>query len=129
MAGIVAGDPDDAVGADLAPRLGIGGVVLADMDAVGAGRGGDGGIVVDDEGDVAVLDDGAEAPGGAQEGGLVDVLQAKLDAGHDAADERGGELAGEDLQIKLPRRQLVRRDQIEPAGRPGVAPGLAHSLP
>ena len=60
IAAAVAGDADDAVRTQKAPRLGIGRVFLADMDAVAAGREREVGPVVHDEGDVARLRDRAQ---------------------------------------------------------------------
>ena len=118
MPAVVAGDADDGVLADDAAGLGVGGVLLADMDAVAAGFGGDVGAVVDEEGDAALLGDGPQAVAGpADEVGLrrlVGVarrLQPHLHAGDVAGVEGFGQLRREDVEV-----QLGRGDEVEAAG-------------
>ena len=91
MAAVIAGDADDAVGAEEPARLGIGRVLLADMDAVAAGGEREVGPVVHDEGDVARLRDRPQHVGGAADRVVVDILEAKLHAGDVAGIERLGE--------------------------------------
>ena len=66
VAAVAAGHADDAVGAEPAARLGIGHVLLADMDAVAIELGGEVGPVVHDEGDAALLHDRLQHRRGAR---------------------------------------------------------------
>jgi hypothetical protein len=106
----VAGHADDGVGADDAPRLGVGRVGLADMDAVGAARRGDVGPIVDDEGDVARLAGRTEQVAGVAQRLVVEILEAELNAGDVIGVERFRERVAE-----ARRFDLGRRDEIEPA--------------
>ena len=106
MAAVVAGDADNGVLADQAPRLGITGVLLADMDAVATGLGGDVGAVVDDEGDAASLGDRPQRVAGAADevglGGFIGVagrFQAQLHAGDVAGVEGFRHQAREDREV------------------------------
>ncbi len=67
------------------------GVLLADMDAVGAGLADEIGPVVQQEGDAAGLRDRAQRVGGAADRVVRDILQAKLQRRDVAGIERGGE--------------------------------------
>ena len=118
MARIVAGDADDAVAQRLA-GIGIGGILLADMDAVAAGLEGEVGAVVQQNGDAAPLRRRAQHVHHATQIVVGQVLQADLDTG-DVAGIQGG----------LPRlHPLVRifddrgGDQVQAAGIGGNGRG------
>jgi hypothetical protein len=114
----VAGDADDAVGPEEPPRLGIGRVLLAHMDAVAAGRRGEVGPVIEEKRDATLLGDRTEDIAGAPNRVVVDVLQTQLHRGDVAGVQRFREPVAECRGI-----ERYRRDQIEARalGRQGQA--------
>ena len=123
MPGIVAGHADDGVVSDDLAGLGAGHVLLADVDAVAAGLGGEPGVVVEQEGHAAVLRHGPQTIDGAPQLRVADALQAELHGGHVAGFERRREQRGE--RLRFPR---LGRDQVASAARgDGGAP--LQSLP
>ncbi len=80
-----AGHADDAVGPQQPPRLGIGHVLLADMDAVATEFGGEIGPVVHDKGDIVRLRDRLQHRGRPANRVVVDILEPQLQAGDIAA--------------------------------------------
>ncbi len=112
VAARAAGHSDDAVGTEQAPRLGIGHVLFADMDAVAIELGGEVGAVVHDKGDAVLLRDRLQHGRGPPDYAVIDLLQAQLQARHIAAGQCRFEFRGEPIGIE--RR---RRNQIEPGRR------------
>jgi hypothetical protein len=94
------------------------------MDAVAAQLDGEVGPVVHDEGDVAFLRDGPQHVGGAPDGVVVHVLQAKLKAGDIASLQRIRQRARERRRIE--RR---RRDQVQAAAGGNFRVPAAQALP
>ena len=99
MPRIVAGDADDGIVADQGARLVIGGIVLAHVNPVAAGLGGEIGAVVQEEGDIAGLGDRGKGEGGLPDGVVVDALETKLDAGDLAGIQGQGQGIGEGAGI------------------------------
>src|SRR6185312_7362105 len=106
---VMTGDADDAAGQQ-PPRLGVGGILLADMDAVAAQFGGKVGPVVQDEGSAGRLYHGAQRIHRAADFLIADVLQAQLERGDIAAFQRF--LEGPQ---KIRRREPRRRNQVKSA--------------
>ena len=92
---VVAGDAEGEVFADAGAGLAGVHVCLADVDAVAAVVGDEVGAVIEEEGDVAGLGDGAEGFDCAAPVVVVDVFEAELDGGDVARVERAGERVGE----------------------------------
>ena len=105
----MAGDADDAIRTELGAGLAIGRILLADMDSVASGAQGQIGPIVHDEGDAAILNDGTQAFGHAQDGIVANLLQPQLHGGHIVGIERLRKDVGESRGIVDARR----RDQVE----------------
>ena len=93
-------------------RVFVARVLLADVHAVAARRGGQVGPVVHDEGDAPVLRDRAQPVRRAADIVVADVLEAQLDAGDVAGIQRNRQRLHEGCGL-----DPGRRDQIEPAAR------------
>ena len=106
---VVTGDADDGRWPEQPPRLGIAGILLAEMDAVAAGGFGEIGAVVHQKGDVVLLRHRHQRIRGAADRIVGGFLQAKLQAGDIAGVERQGKPVGEI------RRQFWRGNEIEAA--------------
>src|SRR5580704_3910364 len=121
---VAAGYPDDAVGPEEAARLGVGHILLADMDAVAIELGGEVGPIVHNEGDAALLRDRLQNAGGAADRVVLDLLQAQLQARNIAAGERFLQLPGKNVGV-----ERGRRDQIKPGRRPRLVSADDQSFP
>ena len=108
----VAGHADDAIAPQEAPRLRAARILLADMDAVGAGGERQIRPVVEDEGDVGARANGEQARGGTKDDFVGDALEAELQARHVARLERRRQRA-----LECDRLEGGRGHEIKPAGR------------
>ncbi len=116
------GEADERPGAGELAGRGDGGVVLADVDAVGAELGGELGPVVEDEEGARVGGGVAEEAGGGAQGRVRRVLVAELDQ-VGAAGERRAEQA-----LELDRVEAGVADEVEARiGEPGGAGGGVHA--
>ena len=73
------------------PGFSQGAVVLADVDAVGTDLGGEGGVVVEDEGNSGGAAEREEFFGDAADGGEVMAFGAELEEVGTAGEEGGGD--------------------------------------
>lgn len=105
------GDADDLVEAQNPARVLVGGVFLADMNAVGVQSQRQIGPVIDDEGHAALLRDGAEAAAHFEHLVVGHILQAQLQAGDVARVQSGDQGLFEFRQIGDGRR----RNGVKPA--------------
>ena len=105
LLGAVGRKADDPVGADGRPGVGHRDVVLADVDAVRAGRLDQIGSVVEDEQRAVLRRRSGEPASGGDDLVVVGVLHPQLDDVHAAAQHRAQELVG-----------LLGADQVEASG-------------
>ena len=108
IAAAAAGHPDDAVGPQEPARLGVGHVLLADMDAVAIELGGEIGTVVHDESDGVRLRYRLQHRGRAPDRGVVDIFEPQLQAGDIAARQCLLEFFGEAVRVERRRRNQVK---------------------
>jgi hypothetical protein len=113
MAARAAGHANDPVGAEQPPRLGIGRVLFADMDAVAIEFGGEVWAVVHDERDAAVLRDRLQYPRRTPDDVVVNIFEPQLEGGDIAAGEGFRQLSCKQVGV-----EGGRRDQIQTRRRP-----------
>ena len=94
----VAGDAEGEFAEDFA-RFGGGHIALADMGAIAAMGDGEVRAVVDEEGDIAGLHDGAQDVDGAADGFIVHLFQAELHRRDVTGVQRLCHRGGKGLQI------------------------------
>jgi len=97
----MAGDANDAIGPDQVARFGVWGIVLTDVRAVASGFDRKLGTVIQDKGNVAALDDGAQHVTGAADSVVIHVFEPQLDA---------GDIAG----VQCRRKNGQERRRVEP---------------
>ena len=112
----MASDADDPAPSHRGACLGIGGVLLSDMDAVATGGEREVGTIVHQERHAALLRHRAQRVGGAADRVVIGRLEAKLDAGDVAGIERCRKAVGEGRRF-----EGGRRDEVE-AGAAQLSP-------
>jgi len=134
--GIMASHADNCVVPQQSPGVCIGGILLADMDAVAAKFSGEVGPVVQDKRDVVFLGDRQQFTDCTvdfriRHGCFVGPLEAQLQASDIAGRERGVQRCGKRRQLL--RGEIGRADQVEAATEVAascpVCIGRAQNLP